>query len=49
MVRLAGYGRATIHQRCLAQPFKLTPLEPKALYLTVYGIAAPFLLTPPSS
>ena len=26
-----------------SQPFKLTPLEPKALYLTVYGIGAPFL------
>jgi hypothetical protein len=45
MVRLAGYGRATIPGDA-AQPFKLTPLEPKALYLTVYGIAAPFLRDP---
>jgi hypothetical protein len=45
MVRLAGYGRATIADDA-AQPFKLTPLEPKALYLTVYGIAAPFLRDP---
>jgi hypothetical protein len=45
MVRLAGYGRATIADDA-AQPFKLTPLEPKVLYLTVYGIAAPFLRDP---
>jgi hypothetical protein len=45
MVRLAGYGRATIPDDA-EQPFKLTPLEPKALYLTVYGIAAPFLRDP---
>ena len=45
MVRLAGYGRATIPSDA-SQPFKLTPLEPKALYLTVYGIAAPFLRDP---
>jgi hypothetical protein len=45
MVRLAGYGRATIPSDD-SQPFKLTPLEPKALYLTVYGIAAPFLRDP---
>jgi hypothetical protein len=45
MVRLAGYGRATIPGDA-AQPFKLTPLDPKALYLTVYGIAAPFLRDP---
>ncbi len=45
MVRLAGYGRATISGDA-SQPFKLTPLDPKALYLTVYGIAAPFLRDP---
>ncbi len=45
MVRLAGYGRATIPSDA-SQSFKLTPLDPKALYLTVYGIAAPFLRDP---
>ena len=45
LVRLAGYGRATIAADS-AQPVKLTPLDPKALYLTVYGIAAPFLRDP---
>ena len=45
LVRLAGYGRATVTADT-AQPVKLTPLDPKALYLTVYGIAAPFLRDP---
>ena len=43
----SGYGRATIAgERCRAPTIKLTPLRPKALYLTVYGIGAPFLRDP---
>jgi hypothetical protein len=46
-VRLAGYGRADIVAADSSpQPVKLAPLLPKALYLTVYGIAAPFLRDP---
>ena len=46
-VRLAGYGRADIVAADASpQPVKLAPLLPKALYLTVYGIAAPFLRDP---
>ena len=46
-VRAAGYGRATIAVSDAGPPTtKLTPLLPKALYLTVYGIGAPFLRDP---
>ena len=46
-VRAAGYRRESIATG--DESFKvvrLTPLAPKALYLTVYGIGAPFLLNP---
>jgi hypothetical protein len=46
-VRAAGYRRESIAGGDEAQrTIRLTPLEPKALYLTVYGIGAPFLLDP---
>jgi hypothetical protein len=46
-VRLTGYRREAIAAGDAAQQtIKLTPLLPKALYLTVYGIGAPFLLDP---
>jgi hypothetical protein len=48
-VRLAGYRRETLAAGDASQnppAIKLTPLVPKALYLTVYGIGAPFLLDP---
>jgi len=47
-VRAAGYARETVSPDESASPHtvKLTPLLPKALYLTVYGIGAPFLLDP---
>jgi hypothetical protein len=46
-VRLTGYRRETVAADDAAQQtIKLTPLLPKALYLTVYGIGAPFLLDP---
>lgn len=46
-VRAAGYRRESIATG--DESFKvvrLTPLAPRALYLTVYGIGAPFLLNP---
>ena len=46
-VRLVGYGRADIVAADASpQPVRLKPLLPKALYLTVYGIGAPFLRDP---
>lgn len=47
-VRLTGYRRETIAAADASQnpQIKLVPLLPKALYLTVYGIGAPFLLDP---
>lgn len=48
-IRLTGYRRETIaagDANESSQTIKLTPLLPKALYLTVYGIGAPFLLDP---
>jgi hypothetical protein len=48
-IRLSGYRRETIAPADASQnpqTVKLTPLLPKALYLTVYGIGAPFLLDP---
>jgi len=47
-VRAAGYAREAVALDESASPHtvKLTPLLPKALYLTVYGIGAPFLLDP---
>ena len=48
-VRLTGYRRETIaagDADQTRQTIKLTPLVPKALYLTVYGIGATFLLDP---
>ena len=47
LVRAVGYGRATIAASDAGTPTtKLAPLLPKALYLTVYGIGAPFLRDP---
>ena len=47
LVRAIGYGRATIASSDSGPATtKLTPLVPKALYLTVYGIGAPFLRDP---
>ena len=44
---MVGYGRETIAATDASpQPIRLTPLLPKALYLTVYGIGAPFLRDP---
>jgi hypothetical protein len=45
-VRAVGYGRASLAQDADLQAIKLTPLRPKGLYLTVYGIGAPFLRDP---
>lgn len=46
-VRAAGYRRETISTGDeSSRTIRLTPLAPKALYLTVYGIGAPFLLDP---
>ena len=46
-VRAVGYGRATIAASDAGSPTtRLMPLRPKALYLTVYGIGAPFLRDP---
>jgi hypothetical protein len=46
-VRAVGYGRATIAASDAGAPTtRLTPRLPKALYLTVYGIGAPFLRDP---
>ena len=48
-VRLPGYRCETIaagDANESSQAIKLTPLVPKALYLTVYGIGAPFLRDP---
>ncbi len=46
-VRAAGYRREAITDGDEAsRAIRLTPLAPKALYLTVYGIGAPFLLDP---
>lgn len=44
-VRAAGYWRETIAAGAPAAPItiKLKPVEPKALYLTVYGIGTPSL------
>ncbi len=41
--RAPGYRREAA---ATADPIRLTPLQPKALYLTVYGIGAPFLRDP---
>jgi hypothetical protein len=47
LVRAVGYARATIAASDAGPPTtKLVPLVPKALYLTVYGIGAPFLRDP---
>jgi hypothetical protein len=46
-VRAVGYGRATVAASDAGPPTtQLAPLLPKALYLTVYGIGAPFLRDP---
>ena len=45
-VRAAGYRREAITPANIPQTVRLTPLAPKALYLTVYGIGAPFLRDP---
>ncbi|MDP1752093.1 MAG: putative glycoside hydrolase [Reyranella sp.] len=46
-VRAAGYRRESIATGDEAfRMIRLTPLAPKALYLTVYGIGAPFLRDP---
>jgi hypothetical protein len=46
-VRAVGYGRSTIAASDAGPATtELTPLLPKALYLTVYGIGAPFLRDP---
>jgi hypothetical protein len=46
-VRAVGYGRATIAASDAGSPTtRLVPRLPKALYLTVYGIGAPFLRDP---
>ena len=46
-VRAVGYGRSTVAASDAGPPTtELVPLRPKALYLTVYGIGAPFLLDP---
>lgn len=42
-VRAPGYSRES---NATGDPVRLTPLDPKALYLTVYGIGAPFLRDP---
>ncbi|MBS0519957.1 MAG: carboxypeptidase regulatory-like domain-containing protein [Proteobacteria bacterium] len=45
-VRAPGYARLQLTAGQDAQHITLTPLLPKALYLTVYGIGAPFLRDP---
>jgi|FEC22Drversion2_1045045.scaffolds.fasta_scaffold00782_15 hypothetical protein len=46
-VRAVGYGRSTVAATDAGPPTTaLAPLLPKALYLTVYGIGAPFLRDP---
>ncbi len=46
-VRAPGYRRESLAASSANQDtIRLTPLEPKALYLTVYGIGAPFLRDP---
>jgi hypothetical protein len=46
-VRAVGYGRATIAASDAGAPTtRLVPRQPMALYLTVYGIGAPFLRDP---
>ena len=46
-VRAVGYGRSTVAASDGGPPTtELVALRPKALYLTVYGIGAPFLLDP---
>ena len=46
-VRAVGYGRSTVAASDAGPPTtELKALRPKALYLTVYGIGAPFLLDP---
>ncbi len=46
-VRAVGYGRSAVAASDAGPPTtELAPLRPKALYLTVYGIGAPFLLDP---
>ncbi|MBX9946238.1 MAG: hypothetical protein K2Y40_19345 [Reyranella sp.] len=46
-IRAPGYRRETLPAGSGNQDtIRLTPLAPKALYLTVYGIGAPFLLDP---
>lgn len=46
-VRAVGYGRSTVAASDAGAPTtELAPLLPKALYLTVYGIGAPFLRDP---
>jgi hypothetical protein len=44
-VRAPGYRRESIAEAGEGA-IRLTPLDPKALYLTVYGIGAPFLRDP---
>lgn len=47
LVRAAGYRREALAAGGADHDsIRLTPLEPKALYLTVYGIGAPFLRDP---
>ena len=47
VVRAIGYGRGTIAAGDAGpSTTKLVPLLPRALYLTVYGIGAPFLRDP---
>lgn len=47
LIRAVGYGRAIIAASDAGTPTtRLAPLVPKALYLTVYGIGAPFLRDP---
>jgi hypothetical protein len=45
-VRAAGYARLSLKEEDEQQTIKLTSLLPKTLYLTVYGIGAPFLRDP---
>jgi hypothetical protein len=45
-VRAVGYGRQSLAADAKLDSIKLTPLSPKGLYLTVYGIGAPFLRDP---
>ena len=45
-VRAVGYGRQSLPADAELGSIKLTPLLPRTLYLTVYGIGAPFLRDP---